>query len=379
MTRYWSSARWGGFAALALVTWTLGGGACASVPDEEPSDAPEVSGDAAEDAGTGVPNDAGPSTGTEGWTLVEFPRTSETLSGVWGSGPSDVWAVGSRGTILHWDGSRWDTSESGSRVALRAVWGSGPHDVWAVGTMKDVLHSSGWQDGGSRWVEATGVDGGLREVSYAATGAKVIAPSIWGSSATDVWLTSLSRQKNGWHSDGWAEGNVSWRNVLVYPDYGSAIWGSDSENVWVVGQNGTIARSAGYKAGLADWVPVNSGTRANLNAIWGTDTDDVWVVGDNGVIRHWTYDDADVLRWNPSSSGTERALFAVWGSSATDVWVAGEDTILHWNGSSWSPSAIPSLPPNTRFFGIWGSGPDDVWIVGDSVILHRSGSAKGVE
>jgi hypothetical protein len=27
------------------------------------------------------------------------------LNGVWGSGASDVWAVGGAGTILHWDGS----------------------------------------------------------------------------------------------------------------------------------------------------------------------------------------------------------------------------------------------------------------------------------
>ena len=52
---------------------------------------------------------------------------------VWGSGASDVWAVGDSGTILHWDGSAWTSASSGTTFALFGVWGSGANDVWAVG------------------------------------------------------------------------------------------------------------------------------------------------------------------------------------------------------------------------------------------------------
>src|SRR5258708_39760010 len=39
-----------------------------------------------------------------------------SLFGVWGSGASDVWAVGAGGTSLHWTGSAW-TSDSSSAAA----------------------------------------------------------------------------------------------------------------------------------------------------------------------------------------------------------------------------------------------------------------------
>src|SRR6185436_15168757 len=66
------------------------------------------------------------------WSSVAS-GTPNHLYGVWGSGPSDVWAVGDVGTILHWDGSAWWKVPSGTTHDLRGVWGSGPSDVWAVG------------------------------------------------------------------------------------------------------------------------------------------------------------------------------------------------------------------------------------------------------
>ncbi len=61
------------------------------------------------------------------------------LFGVWGSGPSDVWAVGWGGTILRWDGRAWARVSSGATVDLLGVWGSGPSDVWAVGEGGTIL------------------------------------------------------------------------------------------------------------------------------------------------------------------------------------------------------------------------------------------------
>jgi photosystem II stability/assembly factor-like uncharacterized protein len=65
--------------------------------------------------------------------------TTEWLTGVWGSGPNDVWVVGDEGTILRWNGSTWMPSSSGTRERLSAVWGSGPNDVWIAGDYGTVL------------------------------------------------------------------------------------------------------------------------------------------------------------------------------------------------------------------------------------------------
>jgi hypothetical protein len=52
-----------------------------------------------------VPCDAGSWCPITGAVAARYVLTS-----VWGSGPSDVWAAGSGGTIIHWDGSGWTTT-----------------------------------------------------------------------------------------------------------------------------------------------------------------------------------------------------------------------------------------------------------------------------
>ena len=38
---------------------------------------------------------------------LDDDRFQEDHGKVWGSGPGDVWAVGSFGALSHWDGARW--------------------------------------------------------------------------------------------------------------------------------------------------------------------------------------------------------------------------------------------------------------------------------
>jgi len=71
------------------------------------------------------------------WSVVPTLTTS-FLAGVWGSGRSDVWAVGSG--IRHWDGSAWSNVGVGYPIDLRAVWGSATDDLWAIGGNGSILH-----------------------------------------------------------------------------------------------------------------------------------------------------------------------------------------------------------------------------------------------
>jgi hypothetical protein len=70
------------------------------------------------------------------WSTLRSPFGAR---GVWGSGPNDVWAVDQGGGILHWNGTAWSPSSSGAS-SLSAIWGSGPKDVWAVGAGGTLLH-----------------------------------------------------------------------------------------------------------------------------------------------------------------------------------------------------------------------------------------------
>ncbi len=79
-----------------------------------------------------------------------IPTNLPTLSGVWGTDASHVWAVGDQGQIwitvdgMHWVNQRQAAPE---RPALRGIWGTGPNDVYAVGDFGTLLHYDGknWQ------------------------------------------------------------------------------------------------------------------------------------------------------------------------------------------------------------------------------------------
>ena len=58
---------------------------------------------------------------------------SQYLGAVWGSGPGNVFATGSSGVILHYDGTKWAAMTSPTTKTLGDVWGSGPGNVLAVG------------------------------------------------------------------------------------------------------------------------------------------------------------------------------------------------------------------------------------------------------
>lgn len=71
------------------------------------------------------------------WTEVETPPLERpqvwAWFKVWGSGPDDVFIVGQRGAVLHWNGSELTEEFAGASDDLIAVWGTGPDHVVAVG------------------------------------------------------------------------------------------------------------------------------------------------------------------------------------------------------------------------------------------------------
>src|SRR5262249_12681243 len=86
------------------------------------------------------------------WEGTHFVRTvtpglpRNTVFGVWGAAPDDVYAVGSgggaNGFIWHYDGNAWSVVSlpddipaftNGDIPGFFKVWGSGKNDVWVVG------------------------------------------------------------------------------------------------------------------------------------------------------------------------------------------------------------------------------------------------------
>jgi hypothetical protein len=84
---------------------------------------------------------------------LETPGTN-TVYGVWGAAPDDLWAVGGAGSsptggfIWRFDGERWRAAEAApseleSSATVFKVWGRAHDDVWFVGSDGLLLHYDG--------------------------------------------------------------------------------------------------------------------------------------------------------------------------------------------------------------------------------------------
>jgi hypothetical protein len=186
---------------------------------------------------------------------VESSTTAE-LTSVHGSGAGDIWAVGARGIILHYDGSSWRQVPSGTRRTLHNVFSTDPGDAWAVGEGNTVL----------RW------DGSLWRTMTATAGASNAFYAVWASSPADVWLAG-------------GEGLLHWDGIQwsapsgIVTGYLFGLAGNGPDDVWAAGD--TVMHWNGRT-----WSAVNAGTTAigqtRPYAVW-TSCEETWIIGEEGT------------------------------------------------------------------------------------------------
>ncbi len=170
---------------------------------------------------------------------------------------------------------------------------------------------------------------------------------------------------------------ASWRPVIEHLDGAVlSIWGNSEKDIWAVG--GAIGNGQDALAVRFDGTTWKRATPGGKDTFWwvhGTSANDVWLVGEKGRITHW-----DGSKFEERVSGTTATLYGAFAFAPNDVWAVGgtpespdspNDVVLHWDGTSWMPEAVPT-PTKTAFFKVWGIG-QDLWVVGEAgVIWHRA-------
>jgi len=276
------------------------------------------------------------------WTAMWIPAVGN-LNAVWGSGPTDVYVAGDKGTILHYNGRKptaspwWTAMTSGITSDLHGVWGSSRDDVFVAGENGIMLHYKGKQ-WDSVWINSG-------NSMY----------TVWGSADYSVGAAGKSGSYVKSARDSlpmlWKPAHSGTSSTL------RGLWGSSPTNIIAVGDGGAIRRYNG-KA----WTAMTSGPK-DMRGVWGSSASDIFAVGVHGTILHY-----NGKAWQMMSSKTISTLHGVWGSGPTDVYAVGENgTILHYDGKAWGSMASGT---GAHLFGVWGSGPEDIFAVGYNTILR---------
>ena len=148
-------------------------------------------------------------------------------------------------------------------------------------------------------------------------------------------------------------GGWEWQNPLPQGNSLYGIWGSAANDVFTVGEGGTILHYDGIS-----WSAQSSGTTKDLNAVWGSSAANVFAVGNGGTIIRY-----NGIEWTSQSSGTSVDLYGIWGISESSMFAVGSGgTILHYNGTSWSSQASGST---NRLYGVWGTDTSNMYAVGE--------------
>lgn len=149
------------------------------------------------------------------------------------------------------------------------------------------------------------------------------------------------------------------------------VWGSCDNDVFAVGDSGTILHYNGKT-----WSTMKSGTKNPLVDVWGSSGSDVFAVGMSafGMVGSMLHYSGVGLRWTQMDSYPGYSTDAVWGSSGNDVFALSGGTVYHYDGLTWSifyrSTSVSSMP---SLHGIWGRSGSSVFAVGGAQRLDGYG------
>jgi hypothetical protein len=289
------------------------------------------------------------------WVWQVPAPTGEGLRAVWSFGPSDVWAAGSFGTFVHWDGQSLALVPAPTTAVLTGLWGSAPDDLWAVGMQDETgpdpqdvfLHYDG-----SAWSQVP--------IPSSETG---YLTAISGSGPADVWVLGEGTLVH-WDGTAWNP----WAGSL--PEDAEALSFAAPNDAWAVGGGHA------YHFDGMTWAPTVIGSPGDyLGSVFAAGPDDVWETGGTpGPALHGLVEHYDGTAWSAvptTGMPSPAAPGGVWASASGDAWTqcTGPDGyyVCHFSpaAQSWTPYGVGFSP------AIHGSAPDDVWAVGGAGQIAR--------
>jgi len=283
-----------------------------------------------------------------GWVPSETGLPNADLRAIWGASANSIFAVGTQGLIVHWDGTTWSKMTVPPTTShLYGVWGRSATDVYAAGSLGTVIHYDGssWSTvntGMGTALELRGVTGDANNVYIA--GGQFPPTNLNG--------VVLRLNSNAW-TFALSPGTAPFLNTVV-------INAARSE-VYAAGELGSLWRAALGSTTWGNWAS-SSTTKAWYGSFAAGS--DVYVVGELGLTKSTN----GGLFIEVTTTPDLGSLRSIWGTSASNMFVLG-DKAFHYDGSAWTVASEGFTLNN----GAWGTAIDDVWSVGFG-IRHFQGT-----
>ncbi len=165
--------------------------------------------------------------------LIGGVDNGQSIAKLWGTSSNNIYGVGYKGMIAHFNGFSWTKIKSNTTVDLQDIWGTDANHIWATGTNDVDGHSVVLQCDGTNWT--TIYDSATQPVKM-----QFAFTSLWTDIQNKLWLVGETPLRQ------W---NLS-TNLFTAITTGqgwisSCIRGTAENDIFIVGQVGECAHFNG--------------------------------------------------------------------------------------------------------------------------------------
>lgn len=237
------------------------------------------------------------------WARVDTGQPAGALWWVFGFVDGPVFMGGEGGVILRYEGGAFTRMTTPGTDTVFGIWGASPTDLWAVGGASDATGGFAWRLRGAAW-----------EAEPALPADVPATAAIWkvfGTSASDAWLVGSNGVSLHWDGGAFTRGATgvgsslftvhgnrdryaavgglangiivefedgAWHNVTpsaTLTGLSGVCLGGDDSGVAVGAYGGVFTRSA------SGWAEVDLGfaLAQNLHGVWLDPSGGIWAVG----------------------------------------------------------------------------------------------------
>jgi hypothetical protein len=244
---------------------------------------------------------------------LTLPAGTPRLNWTFGFGDRPVFAAGRDGTILAYDGSEVTAMTTPTNQELWGIWGLSPDDLWAVG-------GDAGEVGGTptilRFAEGAWVQVGLPDGVDPRAQALF---KVWGTGPEDVFFVGQFGTILRWDGQ-----DLVQQATPGSEDYVS-LWGTGPDRIVAVGGGGSGAQVAAWDG--ATWSAVEARFVSRLSGVWMAPNGFVYAVGDEGLaITLAPGDGGFELVQRERESDPSVTLHAVYGFGDGSLVAVGFDT-----------------------------------------------------